>query len=142
MEAYLDNAATTPVLPEVCDIMVKVMKEDYGNPSSKHTMGLAAEKYITNAAEDIAAIIKCQPKEIIFTSGGTEANNLALTGAAMACKRRGKHIITTKIEHPSVHGPLARLEEYGFEVTYLPVDKNGIVDENALASAIDRKSVV
>ncbi len=142
MEAYLDNAATTPVLPEVCDIMVKVMKEDYGNPSSKHTMGLAAEKYITNAAEDIAAIIKCQPKEIIFTSGGTEANNLALTGAAMACKRRGKHIITTKIEHPSVHGPLARLEEYGFEVTYLPVDKNGIVDENALASAIREDTIL
>lgn len=142
MEAYLDNAATTPVFPEVCDIMVKVMKEDYGNPSSKHTMGMAAEKYIKNAAEDIAAVIKCQPKEIIFTSGGTEANNLALTGAAMAYRRRGRHIITTRIEHPSVHGPLARLEECGFEVTYLPVDKNGIVDKDLFADAIRKDTIL
>ena len=78
MEAYLDNAATTPVLPEVCSIMVKVMEEDYGNPSSKHTKGMAAEKYIKNAAEDIAALMKCQPKEIVFTSGGTEANSILL----------------------------------------------------------------
>lgn len=142
MEAYLDNAATTPVLPEVCDIMVKVMRKDYGNPSSKHTMGMAAEKYITSAAESIAAVIKCQPKEIIFTSGGTESNNLALTGAAMAYKKRGRHIITTKIEHPSVHEVLAHLEECGFEVTYLPVDKNGIVDKDMFANAIRKDTIL
>ncbi|MCI9078457.1 MAG: cysteine desulfurase [Lachnospiraceae bacterium] len=136
MEAYLDNAATTPVLPEVCSIMVKVMEEDYGNPSSKHTKGMTAEKYIKGAAEDIAALMKCQPKEIVFTSGGTEANNLALIGAATANSRKGKHIITTCIEHPSVYEPLAYLEKQGFEVTYLPVDSNGLVDGDVLADAI------
>lgn len=136
MEAYLDNAATTPVFPEVCGIMVKVMEEDYGNPSSKHTRGMEAEKYITNAAENIAALMKCQPKEIVFTSGGTEANNLAIIGAATANSRRGKHIITTSIEHPSVYEPLAYLERQGFEVTYLPVDRNGLVDGNVLAGAV------
>ena len=136
MEAYLDNAATTPVLPEVCGIMVKVMEEDYGNPSSKHTKGIAAEKYIKGAAEDIAALMKCQPKEIVFTSGGTEANNLALIGAAAANSRNGRHIITTSIEHPSVYEPLTYLEKQGFEVTYLPVDRNGLIDGDVLADAI------
>ncbi|MDE6615700.1 MAG: cysteine desulfurase, partial [Lachnospiraceae bacterium] len=136
MEAYLDNAATTPVLPEVCRIMVKVMEEDYGNPSSKHTKGMAAEKYIKSAAENIAALMKCQPKEIVFTSGGTEANNLAIIGAAAANSRKGKHIITTSIEHPSVYEPLTYLEKQGFEVTYLPVDSNGLIDGDMLADAI------
>lgn len=136
MEAYLDNAATTPVFPEVCDLMIKIMKEDYGNPSSRHTKGIAAEKYITSAAESIATLLKCQPSEIVFTSGGTEANNMALIGSAMANKRKGKHIITTRIEHASVYEPLAFLEEQGFEVTYLPVDKNGRVDETALEKAV------
>lgn len=136
MEAYLDNAATTLVLPEVCSIMVKVMEEDYGNPSSKHTKGMAAEKYIKGAAEDIAALMKCQPKEIVFTSGGTEANNLALIGAATANSRNGRHIITTSIEHPSVYEPLTYLEKRGFEVTYLPVDHNGLIDGDVLADAI------
>lgn len=142
MEAYLDNAATTPVLPEVCGIMLKVMEEDYGNPSSKHTKGMAAERYITEAAEDIAALMKCKPKEIVFTSGGTEANNMAILGAASANARKGKHIITTSIEHASVHGPLARLEEQGFEVTYLPVSSNGILDEDVLADAIREDTIL
>lgn len=136
MEVYLDNAATTPVLPKVRDIMVKVMEEDYGNPSSKHTKGIDAEKYITGAAESIAVLLKCQSGEIIFTSGGTEANNMALIGAAMANKRKGKHIITTAIEHTSVHAPLAFLEEQGFEVTYLPVNKNGQLDSSTLADEV------
>lgn len=142
MEAYLDNAATTPVLPEACDIMLKVMKEDYGNPSSKHTKGMAAERYIIEAAEDIAALMKCQPKEIVFTSGGTEANNMALLGAAAANARKGKHIITTRIEHASVHEPLARLEEQGFEVTYLPVNSDGILDADVLADAIREDTIL
>ena len=136
MEAYLDNAATTPVFPEVRDIMVKVMEEDFGNPSSKHAKGIAAEKYITDAKNIIADIIKCQPKEIIFTSGGTEANNMALIGTALANARRGKHIITTCIEHASVHEPLAYLEGLGYEVTYLPVDCFGHVDEIVLENAV------
>ncbi len=142
MEAYLDNAATTPVLPEVCDIMLKVMKEDYGNPSSKHTKGMEAERYITGAAEDIAALMKCQPKEIVFTSGGTEANNMALLGAAAANTRKGKHIITTGIEHASVHETLSHLEEQGFEVTYLPVNSNGILDPDVLADAIREDTIL
>lgn len=136
MEAYLDNAATTVVFPEVCDIMVKVMKQDYGNPSSRHTKGMEAERYITGAAESIAVLLKCQKAELVFTSGGTEANNMALIGAAAANKRMGKHIITTRIEHASVHEPLAFLERQGFEVTYLPVSKNGQLDCDVLADAV------
>ena len=142
MEAYLDNAATTSVFPEVGSIMLKVMEEDYGNPSSKHTRGMEAERYITNAAEDIASLLKCQAKEIIFTSGGTEANNMALIGAAFANKRKGRHIITTRIEHPSVHEPLARLEEQGFEVTYLPVNRNGILDADILGDALREDTIL
>ena len=92
MEAYLDNAATTPVFPEVRDIMVKVLEEDFGNPSSKHTKGIAAEQYIKDARDIIAGSLKCQPKEIIFTSGGTESNNMAFLGTAIANRRAGKHI--------------------------------------------------
>lgn len=136
MEAYLDNAATTPVFPEVREIMDKVMGEDYGNPSSKHTKGMAAEQYIKDAREEIGKVLKCQPKEIIFTSGGTEANNMALIGTAMANCREGKHIITTRIEHASVHEPLAFLEELGYEVTYLPVGTDGRVTVDAVEEAL------
>jgi len=136
MEAYLDNAATTAVFPEVREVMVRVMEEDFGNPSSKHTKGLAAEQYIKNAREEIARVMKCQPREIIFTSGGTEANNMALIGTAMANRRAGKHIITTRIEHASVHEPLAYLEEMGYEVTYLPVGEDGRVTLEEIEQAL------
>lgn len=136
MEAYLDNAATTPVFPEVREIMIKVMEEDYGNPSSKHTKGIAAEQYIKEARECIAASLKCRPKEIIFTSGGTESNNMAFIGTAIANKRAGKHIITTRIEHASVHEPMAYLEEMGYEVTYLPVDASGRVSAAQVREAL------
>lgn len=122
MEAYLDNAATTRVFPEVREKMVRVMEEDFGNPSSKHTKGMDAEKYIRETKEILAKDLKCTPGEIIFTSGGTESNNTALIGGAYANRRAGKHIITTRIEHASVHEPLAFLEEFGYQVTYLPVD--------------------
>lgn len=127
MEAYLDDAATTKVFPEVRDIMIKVMEEDFGNPSSKHTKGITAENYIKDAKDIIAAQLKCQSKEIIFTSGGTESNNMAFIGTAIANRRAGKHVITTRIEHASVHEPMAYLEEMGYEVTYLPVDNRGQV---------------
>ena len=136
MESYMDNAATTPVLPEVRDIMIKVMEEDFGNPSSKHTKGMIAERYITEAKETITSILKCEPKEIIFTSGGTESNNMALIGTAIANRRAGKHIVTTRIEHASIHEPMSYLEEMGYEVTYLPVDSNGRVSAEDLKEAV------
>lgn len=132
----MDNAATTPVYAEVCDVMEKVMREDFGNPSSKHTKGLDAENYIKQSAGVIAEQLKCRPKEIIFTSGGTEANNLALIGAAYAGKRAGKHLITTVLEHASVLAPVAFLEGMGYEVTYLPVDRNGRVSLSDLEKAL------
>lgn len=136
MEAYMDNAATTRVRDEVRDIMIKVMQEDYGNPSSKHTKGMQAEEYVDKAREIIAGTLKCDRKNITFTSGGTEANNQALIGAALANERSGKHIVSTVIEHASVHEPLAFLESRGFEVTYLPVDSEGIVDAASLVEAV------
>ena len=142
MEAYLDNAATTPVFPEVVEIMGKVMEEDFGNPSSRHTKGIVAEQYIKEAAEIIAGALKCQPKEIIFTSGGTESNNMALIGTALANQRAGKHIITTRIEHASVHEPLAYLEEMGYEVTYLPVDSTGRVSAETVRQALREDTVL
>lgn len=142
MEAYLDNAATTPVFSEVKEIMGKVMEEDFGNPSSRHTKGIVAEQYIKEAAEIIAGVLKCQPKEIIFTSGGTESNNMALIGTALANQRAGKHIITTRIEHASVHEPLAFLEEMGYEVTYLPVDNTGRVSAETVKQALREDTVL
>jgi Cysteine sulfinate desulfinase/cysteine desulfurase and related enzymes len=125
MEVYLDNSATTKATEGVRDIMMKVLCEDYGNPSSMHRMGVKAEQYMKDSASIIANTLKVEPKEIIFTSGGTEANNLALIGTAFANKRRANHIITTRIEHPSVHQPLVFLEENGFEISFAPVDSTG-----------------
>lgn len=142
MEVYLDNAATTVVHPEVVELMTKVMQEDYGNPSSLHKKGLAAEHYIRDAKEQIARALKVQPKEIFFTSGGTESNNWALIGAAMANRRKGKHIITTSIEHPSVLNPLSYLEEQGFRITYLPVSESGILSIEALKDAICEDTIL
>lgn len=136
MEAYFDNGATTKVFPQVKDIMVEVMEEEYGNPSSMHMKGVKAEQYVKEAQEIIARSLKVEPKEIVFTSGGTESNNTALIGSAMANARRGKHIISTRIEHASVYNPLFFLEEQGYEITYLPVDEHGIVDLKALEDAI------
>lgn len=136
MEAYLDNAATTRVFPEVREMMVHVMEEDFGNPSSKHTKGITAENYIKEAKETICNQLKCKPKEIIFTSGGTESNNMAFIGTAIANRRAGKHVITTRIEHASVHEPMAYLEEMGYDVTYLPVDSTGRVSVEELENAI------
>lgn len=127
MEAYLDNAATTKVFDGVKDIMIETFTSHFGNPSSMHQLGIDAENYIKEAKELIAKSLKVETKEIVFTSGGTESNNLALIGAALANKRRGNHIITTKIEHPSVHNPLFYLEENGFRVSYISVDEYGHV---------------
>lgn len=136
MEAYLDNAATTRVFPEVRDIMLQVMEKDFGNPSSRHTKGIEAEGYITKAVQQIAGTLKCQPKEIILTSGGTESNNMALIGTALANQRAGKHVITTRIEHASIHEPFGRLEQMGYEAQYLLVDQNGHVQPEVLEEAV------
>ena len=122
-EVYLDNSATTQAYACVGDIVRKVMCEDYGNPSSMHAKGVAAENYVKEAKETLAKIWKVQEKEIFFTSGGTESDNLALIGAARANHRAGKHLITSSIEHPAILNTMRYLEEEeGFRVTYLPVD--------------------
>lgn len=142
MEAYLDNSATTAVTPEVAEFVCKIMVEDYGNPSSMHLKGVEAEKYIREAKEIFAGLMKVSEKEIIFTSGGTESDNMAIIGSALACKRRGKHIITTVIEHPAVHEAIRFLEEQGFEVTYLPVNNNGIVEAETLKNALREDTIL
>ena len=136
MEAYFDNSATTKVLDSVKDIVVKTMTEDYGNPAAKHRKGMEAEQYIRDARKIIADTMKVQEKEILFTSGGSESNNMALIGAAWANQRAGKHIISTSIEHPSVYNPLGVLEELGFEVTIHPVDHDGHISLKELEEAI------
>ena len=136
MEAYFDNSATTRCYDSVRDIVVKTMTEDYGNPSAMHLKGVEAERYIREAAQTIARILKVNEKEILFTSGGTESNNLALVGTALANKRSGMHIITSAVEHAAVAQPCARLEELGFEVTVLPVDEQGVVKLSALEEAL------
>ncbi|SHI54601.1 cysteine desulfurase family protein [Parasporobacterium paucivorans] len=142
MEAYLDNSATTQVFENVTEIMTRVMHVHYGNPSSLHAKGLEAEKYIKTAKGIMAGQLKVREKEIFFTSGGTESNNLAVIGTAMANKRAGNHIITTRIEHPSVLNACKFLEEEGFEVTYLPVDKNGVVLLDKLEEAVTDNTIL
>lgn len=136
MEAYFDNSATTKVLDSVLDIVVKTMTEDYGNPAARHRKGMEAEQYIREARKIIADTMKVQEKEILFTSGGSESNNMALIGTAWANQRAGKHIISTSIEHASVYNPLGVLEELGFEVTILPVDHDGHISLKELEDAI------
>lgn len=136
MEVYLDNSATTKCFKDVAELMTKIMCEDYGNPSSMHNKGMQAENYIRNAKDIISRNLKVNEKEILFTSGGTESDNIALIGSAMANYRAGRHLITTKIEHPAILQTMKYLEEQGFEVTYLPVDKNGQIRLEDLEKAI------
>ena len=136
MQIYLDNSATTQCSEAVKNIVVKVMTEDYGNPSSMHTKGVEAERYVKEAAAAVAKTLRCQEKEIVFTSGGTESNNLAILGSAMANRRAGKHIITTAIEHPSVKNAMRFLEQEGFEITWLPVNEDGEISLSDLEAAV------
>lgn len=142
MEAYFDHAATTYVLPEVADLMLHIMKEDFGNPSSKHRKGMEAENYIKDAANTLAEILKVESKNIVFTSGGTESNNMALIGAAIANQRAGKHIISTPIEHASVYNPLLFLEKQGFELTIIDVDSKGQVNLDSLQKAMREDTIL
>ena len=135
-QVYFDNAATTRVRPEVAELMVKVMEEDYGNPSSMHGFGVRAERYVKEAAERIAASLKVSPKEIVFNSGGTEGNNNVIVGTALKRKGLGKHIISTRIEHAAVYNPLIFLEGMGYEVTFLDVDSRGHIDIEELKRSV------
>lgn len=136
MECYLDNSATTRCTKSVAQVMTEVMCGEYGNPSSLHHKGVEAERYVREARETIAKTLKCTPKEIFFTSGGTESDNLAIRGAAYANARQGRHLITTSVEHPAVLNTMQYLEQQGYEVTYLPVDEYGRVRLSDVEAAI------
>lgn len=142
MEVYLDNSATTRCFGEVAELMTKIMCEDYGNPSSLHRKGVQAEQYIRYAKETIAKNLKVNEKEIFFTSGGTESDNLALRGCAYANCRAGRHLITTQIEHPAILQTMKQLEEEGFRVTYLPVDEKGCIRPEDLQRAITGETIL
>lgn len=143
MEVYLDNSATTMCYPEVGELVYKVMCQDYANPSSMHRKGVQAEHYIRDAKETLAKLLKVNPGEIFFTSGGTESDNLALIGCARAGRRRGNHLITTSIEHPAILNTMRYLEEEeGFRVTYLPVDAAGRVKLDALKDALCPETIL
>ena len=142
MEVYLDNSATTRCYDEVAALVSKVMCTDYGNPSSMHHKGVEAEQYLRYARETLARLLKVNEKEILFTSGGTEADNIALIGTAMANHRRGRHLITTRMEHPAVLQTMAYLERQGFEVTYLPVDHEGRISLSDLERAIRKDTIL
>ena len=142
MEAYLDNSATTRCYESVAELVRKTMLEDYGNPSSMHRKGVEAERYVREAQEKIAKTLKAEPKEIYFTSGGTESDNWALIGTALANQRKGRHLITTAIEHPAVSAPASFLEEQGFEVTRLGVDKEGHISLEDLKKALRKDTIL
>lgn len=142
MEAYLDNAATTCCYEEVRDLMVRTMMVDYGNPSAMHMKGVEAERYCKDAAGTLAKLMKVQESEIYFTSGGTESNNWALLGTALANRRQGNHMITTAIEHSAVSAPLAFLEEQGCKVTKLGVDGEGRISMDELEKAITDDTIL
>ena len=141
-EVYLDNSATTRAYDSVGKLVAHVMCEDYGNPSSLHRKGVEAEQYIKDAKETFARLLKVQEKEIFFTSGGTESDNLALIGTAMANRRAGNHLITTGIEHPAIINTMRYLEEQGFRVTFLPVDRYGRVQLEALKEALCDETIL
>lgn len=141
-DIYLDNAATTPVLPQVAQGVLTAMTEDYGNPSSLHRKGIDAEQRVKDARSAVADALGTWPAEIVFTSGGTEANNLAIWGAVRAYQGRGRHVVTTRIEHSSVLQTCRQLENEGFSVTYLPVDETGHVSAQELASAVQQDTIL
>lgn len=141
-EIYLDNSATTLPFPEVAEAMIQVLTGQFGNPSSLHSKGVEAEELINRAREQVARSLGAKPSEVIFTSGGTEANNLALLGVARKYRNRGNHIITSVVEHSSVIGAAKQLETEGFEVTYLPVDTDGRVQVKDVVQALRDETIL
>lgn len=142
MECYFDNSATTRVYPEVAEVMTKIMLEDFGNPSSMHIKGMDSEVYVRHARETIAKSLKVDDRNILFTSGGTESDNLALIGCAAANKRAGMHIITTRIEHPAILDTCKYLETLGYEITYLGVDGNGQISLDELEASVRPDTII
>ena len=142
MPIYLDHAATTPLRREVLDAMLPLLTESFGNPSSAHAYGRAARAALDTAHETVAKRLNAEGREIVFTSGGTEANNLALKGAAWAGKGRGHRIVTSSVEHHAVGHTLRYLEKFGFEVVELPVDRYGRVDPDQLEAALNDKTIL
>ena len=139
---YLDYNASTPVDPQVADAMMPFLKQQFGNPSSSHWFGILTRKAVLNAREQVAKLINCMPEEIIFTSGGTESNNYALRGYAFANRHKGNHIITSVFEHPAIIEVCKYLEEHNFKVTYLPVNKNGLVSVKSVQNAITQDTIL
>ena len=142
MEHYLDNSATTQVLRPVAEKALELMVQEYGNPSSLHTKGFQARKQLEEARALVARRLGAQPEEVVFTSGGTESNNLAIFGAVQARRRLGNKIVTTAAEHDSVLNPCRELEKQGFEVVYCKPDPSGKLPEEALAEAIDGNTIL
>ena len=141
-EIYLDNAATTSMHPEVLNAMIPYFSENYGNPSSLYGLAQVARNAVDESREIVADALNCKPSEIVFTSGGTESDNLAIIGVARALQGTGKHIITSKIEHHAVIHSMEELESQGFEVTYLNVDKDGFIDLEKLESSINKETTL
>jgi cysteine desulfurase len=142
MMIYFDNSATTKPYKEVLDSFVTVSSEFYGNPSSLHSMGGQAEKLLSQAREQVGKLLKVKPSEIYFTSGGTEGNNLAIKGAALLNRNKGRHLITSSVEHASVRAAMEQLEQEGFEITYLPVDGNGRISVSDLEQSIRKDTIL
>ncbi|MFP4199590.1 MAG: cysteine desulfurase family protein [Halanaerobium sp.] len=138
---YLDYNATTPIAEEVAEVMKKMIK-NYGNPSSSHALGIKAKKAVEEARNRVAALLNCSAEEIVFTSGGSESNNMAIKGTAYTYSKKGRHIITSAIEHPAVQEPCSFLEKNGYQITQLPVDKNGIVKLDKLKEAIREDTIL
>lgn len=139
---YFDHNATTPVLPEVFDAMVPYLKEQWGNPSSIHWAGRGTRKAVDEARDQVCALLNCAPLELIFTGSGTEGDNHAIKGIAFSKKDKGNHIITTKVEHPAVLNTCKYLAKEGFDITYLDVDADGMIDLEALKAAITDKTIL
>jgi cysteine desulfurase len=139
---YLDYNATTPVDREVAAAMIPFIEEKWGNPGSSHQIGREARAAVEMARGQVAGLLKCSPQEVVFTSGGTESNNAALKGAAWTLRKKGRHVITSRIEHPSILQPAIFLMENGWEVSFLPVDSNGIVDPDDVRRAVRKDTVL
>jgi cysteine desulfurase len=141
-QVYMDNAATTPLHPDVLEAMMPYLRQSYGNPSTIYQLGREARKAVDEARATVSGVLGCRPNEIVFTSGGTESDNTAIKGVAFALKERGNHIITSEIEHHAVLHACHDLEQFGFEVTYLPVDQYGLVSIDDLEKAITDRTIV
>ena len=142
MEVYADYAATTPVKQEVVEAMMPIYNEHYGNPSSIHSIGRDARKYLDQSRRKVAQLLGAKPNEVIFTSGATESNNTAIKGLVKANEQLGNHIITSKIEHHSVLNVFEQLEKEGYDVTYLDVDDTGAIDLDQLKDTINEKTIL